>query len=87
MYIQKCQELEVIPHALPKPETENTKALSKQAIIDSLIEATPNIKWSRHSLLENIMDFVISDDQVSMVYYHFFIQVSNSFFSHSGLLM
>src|SRR5882724_5041136 len=72
MYIQKCQELEVYPnpHALPKPDTEHTIGLSKQGSLNSFIEATPNIKWSRQGLLEHIIDFIISDDQVSLVYYH-----------------
>jgi hypothetical protein len=89
MYIQKCQELEVVPdpHALPKLETERAKGLSKQASLDSFVEATPNIRWSRQGLLELIMDFVISDDQVSQVYDYFFIEVSNSLFSLFELLI
>src|SRR5882724_9831588 len=72
MYIQKCQELEVNPnpHALPKPDTEHTKGLSKQGSLNSFIEATPNIKWSRQGLLEHIIDSIISDNQVSLVHYH-----------------
>jgi hypothetical protein len=67
MYIQKCRELEIAPdpRALPKSETEKPEGLSKQASLDSFIEATPNVKWSRQGLLEHLMDFVVSDDQVS----------------------
>jgi hypothetical protein len=89
MYIQKCRELDIAPDpcALPKQETQKPEGLSKQASLDSFIEATPNVKWSRQGLLEHIIDFVISDDQVSMVYYFCFVEVSNPFFSLFGLLM
>jgi hypothetical protein len=86
MYLQKCRELEIDPdeRALPKPETEKPAGLSKQASLDSFVEAPPNVKWSRQGLLEHIMDFVISDDQVNTFY--FVIAVSKEFFSLSGLL-
>jgi hypothetical protein len=54
---------------LPKLGTEKLEGLSKQASLDSFVEATSNIKWSRQGLLEHIMDFVISDDQVNMFYF------------------
>jgi hypothetical protein len=89
MYIQKCRELKIVPDpcALPKQETETPEGLSKQASLDSFVDAAPIVKWSRQGLLEHIIDFVVSDDQVSVVYYHFFINVFNSFFSLSGLSM
>jgi len=87
-YIQKCQKLEITPdqYALPKQETEKLEGLSKQASLDNFVEATLNAKWSHQGLLEHVMDFVISDDQVSIVYYPYPV-ISKLFVSCSGLLM
>lgn len=82
MYIQKCRELQITPdqRALPKQETEKPEA---QTSLDGFVETTPNVKWSRQGLLEHILDFVVSDDQVSIVYDSLYPAVSQLFFSHS----
>ena len=68
---------------LPKQETEKLEGLSNQTSLDSFVETTPNVKWSQQGLLEHIMDFVVSDDQVSIVYDYFYPFISKLFFSHS----
>src|SRR5882724_9010035 len=50
--------------------TESWKSIPIQSQTLNTPKACPNIKWSRQGLLEHIIDFIISDDQVSLVYYH-----------------
>jgi hypothetical protein len=63
MYLKKCKELEIdpVPAALPKAD-EPLEASSTQQSLDGFVKPMP--KWSKEGLLEHLIDFVVSDDQV-----------------------
>jgi len=59
-------EVEPLPTALPPQENSGLPedSLSQQSI-DGFAKSIP--KWSKEGLLEHIVDFVVSDDQVSLL--------------------
>src|ERR1700678_4850166 len=67
MYMKKCKELEIKPNpqALPKPEDDRPSDITKQASLDGFIQGIASVKWSKEGLLKHILNFVVSDDQVS----------------------
>lgn len=71
MYLQACKENQLVPHprCLPKPKKASPSDGSTQTNLDGFVEATPSVKWSRQGLLEHILDFVVSDDQVIKSYF------------------
>src|ERR1700678_10919 len=67
MYMKKCKELKIEPNprALPKPEDDRPSDMTKQASLDGFVQGVASVKWSKEGLLEHILNFVVSDDQVS----------------------
>ncbi|KAF8881171.1 hypothetical protein CPB84DRAFT_1873503 [Gymnopilus junonius] len=65
MYLKICQKMGIKPneHALPNPE-DMPSDTTMQTHLDGFVQATPNVKWSKEGLLEHILDFIISGDQL-----------------------
>jgi len=64
IYLEKCEGLKIEPNPnkLPTATKDATKTDLVQLSIDSFVKSVP--KWSKEGLLEHIVDFVVSGDQV-----------------------
>src|ERR1700678_4629730 len=67
MNMKRCKELEIEPNprAFPKPEDDRPSDTTKQASLDGFVQGVVSVKWSKEGLLKHILNFVVSDDQVS----------------------
>ena len=66
-YLKKCNELEIEPNPAALPQVdEPLEAVSSQQSLDGFVKTVP--KWSKEGLLEHIIDFVVSDDQVCAIH-------------------
>ncbi len=72
-YLAKCKELNFTPVSAALPEQQDSSGdlneESTQQNLDGFVKSVP--KWSKEGLLEHIVDFVVSDDQVSLQYSFF----------------
>lgn len=70
MYLEKCNELKIEPNprALPSPEKNQPES---QTSLDGFVQVKPSVRWSKEGLLEHILHFVISDDQVKFSFFFF----------------
>ena len=66
MYLAKCKELQIEPHPRAKPKSEDDKPSdrTRQTRLDIFVQGIASIKWSKEGLLEHVLDFVLSEDQV-----------------------
>ena len=73
-YLEKCKEvgMEPVMVALPRQSQDSAPVQDSQANLDSFMKSVP--KWSKEGLLEHIINFVMSDDQV-----HFYFLFDNMF--------
>ena len=66
VYLQKCKALEIEPvdaaQPVPCEDIESLEASATQPSLDGFVKSTS--KWSKEELLEHIVDFVVSGDQV-----------------------
>ena len=66
-YLAKCKELNFTPVSTALPEQQDglgdLNEESTQQNLDGFVKSI--LKWSKEGLLEHIVDFVVSDDQVT----------------------
>jgi hypothetical protein len=72
-YLAKCKELNFTPVLAALPEQQDGSGdlneESTQQNLDGFVKSVP--KWSKEGLLQHIVDFVVSDDQVGLQYLYF----------------
>ncbi|KIJ96422.1 hypothetical protein K443DRAFT_10649 [Laccaria amethystina LaAM-08-1] len=68
MYLAKCKELQIEPNPRGKPKSEDDKPSdgTRQTSLDGFVQGVASVKWSKEGLIEHILDFVVSDDQLSI---------------------
>ena len=66
MYLAKCKELQIEPYPCAKPKSEDDKPSdgTRQTRLDGFVQGVTSVKWSKEGLLEHVLDFVLSEDQV-----------------------
>ena len=81
LYLKKCQELKIQPNPRVLPEPEDGKSADQQTSLHSFIQVTSNVKWSKRGLLEHILQFVVSGDQVHpfQIFCFYFLSSLQSF--------
>ena len=68
VYLEKCKEvgMEPVAAALPQQSQDSASVQDSQANLDSFVKSVP--KWSKEGLLEHIINFVVSDNQVGFYF-------------------
>lgn len=77
--MKKCTKKKIKPHprALP-PKSVQEETAEVQEKIDSFVVP----KWSKEGLLEHIIEFIVTDDQVSIYFFHCLLSNFLSAFHH-----